>query len=159
MQEAILLELTHWSKSGTIVACATATITNLTTTTPTAESAYGRYYNQSSTVEDYTYLNREGILVLAALRKQESKNKDEIMEPATITVMLPSDTVPSIDQQVFGRHSTSSPDVEDFRGIPYGMVTKRWESSNLRAQLPHEVFDATHNGYVLLPAPCQPYDC
>ncbi len=68
------------------------------------------------------------------------------MDSATIMVTLPSKTAPLIDQQIIGGHSPSSTDVEEFRGVPYGIIPKRWESSTLRDRLPHFIFDATRHG-------------
>ncbi|RAH77241.1 alpha/beta-hydrolase [Aspergillus japonicus CBS 114.51] len=64
---------------------------------------------------------------------------------ATVVVTLPTHTKPSYEQRVHGKPS-SIPGVEEFRGIPYGIVPARWQHAQLRDRLPHDVFDATHNG-------------
>ncbi|KAF5482670.1 Lipase 3 [Colletotrichum aenigma] len=55
-------------------------------------------------------------------------------------------TNPVFTQTIIGKKSALSEDVEEFRGIPYGYVSRRWEHSRLRDRLPNEVFDATKNG-------------
>ncbi|KAM3508698.1 hypothetical protein MY11210_006617 [Beauveria gryllotalpidicola] len=49
-------------------------------------------------------------------------------------------------QTVIGRRSVISEEIEEFRGIPYAQVSRRWEHARLRDQLPRDVFDATKNG-------------
>lgn len=62
------------------------------------------------------------------------------------SVRLPTWESPSFSQTVIGRPSPVSADLEEFRGIPYGSVSQRWEQSHIRNRLPRDVFDATHNG-------------
>jgi hypothetical protein len=80
-------------------------------------------------------------------------------EPTDVKATLPSNTFPSIEQQVIGRQSRHHLDIEEFRGIPYGVVLRRWQSSKLRSRLPTDVFDATRNGYDFPRQRCQPYYC
>lgn len=61
-------------------------------------------------------------------------------------VWLPTWESPAFAQTIVGKASSVSPDLEEFRGIPYGTVTARWEHSQLRTRLPRDVFDATKNG-------------
>ncbi|CAK7223978.1 hypothetical protein SBRCBS47491_005391 [Sporothrix bragantina] len=61
-------------------------------------------------------------------------------------VRLPTWESPSVLQTVVGKVSPLSSDLEEFRGIPYGTVSARWEQSQLRTRLPSNVFDATQNG-------------
>lgn len=64
----------------------------------------------------------------------------------TPTVQLPTSSVPSHIQTVFGKSSVISHDIEEFRGIPYADVPGRWEHSRLRHRLPRDIFDGTENG-------------
>lgn len=48
-------------------------------------------------------------------------------------------------QEIIGRIS-DVPGVEEFRGIPYGLVPGRWQHSVIRKELPSEVFYAVRNG-------------
>ena len=66
-----------------------------------------------------------------------------------VIVELPTLTTPSYIQTVVGKGSSLSDDLDEFRGIPFGEVNKRWEHAKLRTHLPHNVFDATNDGYVL----------
>jgi hypothetical protein len=50
------------------------------------------------------------------------------------------------DQIVLGKVSASSSEIEEFCGIPYGTVPRRWEHSLLRTSLPADVFDASCHG-------------
>ncbi|KAE8141280.1 alpha/beta-hydrolase [Aspergillus pseudotamarii] len=63
-----------------------------------------------------------------------------------VVVELPTFTTPRYTQKVTGKRSPLSDDLEEFRGIPYGEVTKRWEHARIRTCLPHNDFDATENG-------------
>ncbi|OJK04325.1 hypothetical protein ASPACDRAFT_21436 [Aspergillus aculeatus ATCC 16872] len=63
----------------------------------------------------------------------------------SVVVTLPTHTNPSYEQRVHGKPSPI-PGVEEFRGIPYGSVPARWQHAQLRDRLPHDAFDATHNG-------------
>lgn len=65
-----------------------------------------------------------------------------------VVVELPTFNTPPYAQKVTGKKSPLSDDLEEFRGIPYGEVTKRWEHARIRTRLPHNDFDATENGYV-----------
>lgn len=69
------------------------------------------------------------------------------MAERQVVVALPTTTIPSYNQNVLGRLSPQCRDLEEFRGIPYGYVTGRWEHSHVRDCLPDDVFDATRNGY------------
>ncbi|KAH8658585.1 Alpha/Beta hydrolase protein [Ilyonectria robusta] len=66
--------------------------------------------------------------------------------PNEVVVGLPTWTTPSYTQTVIGKKSYLSDDLDEFRGIPFGQVTKRWEHAKLRTRLPYDVFDATKNG-------------
>lgn len=70
--------------------------------------------------------------------------------PNEVVVGLPTWTTPSYTQTVIGKKSYLSDDLDEFRGIPFGQVTKRWEHAKLHARLPYDVFDATKNGYVFV---------
>ena len=63
-----------------------------------------------------------------------------------IKVSLSSNSAPPIVQQIRGIQSPHSSNVEEFRGIPYGIVTKRWESPKLAGHLPSDIFDGTRHG-------------
>jgi hypothetical protein len=65
-----------------------------------------------------------------------------------IIISLPTLTVPSYEQKVIGKKSSSAPGIEEFRGIPYGIVPARWQHSLLRKNLPEDMFDASSNGFV-----------
>jgi hypothetical protein len=69
-----------------------------------------------------------------------------------VTVNLPTRTAISYIQTVVGKKSTLSDHLDEFQGIPFGEVTKRWEHAKLRTHLPRDIFDATKNGYVLYEA-------
>ncbi|KAH6986542.1 para-nitrobenzyl esterase [Ilyonectria sp. MPI-CAGE-AT-0026] len=73
----------------------------------------------------------------------------------TAIVQLPTWEVHGHLQTVIGKPSLVSPDLEEFRGIPYGTVNARWEHSHLRTRLPRDVFDATRNG-PKCPQPSEP---
>lgn len=64
-----------------------------------------------------------------------------------VSVSLPTWTQPSITQTVIGKRGFVD-GIEEFRGIPYGKITGRWQHAVLLDQLPEDIFDATHNGYV-----------
>jgi hypothetical protein len=67
-----------------------------------------------------------------------------------VLVNLPTRTTPRYTQTVVGKKSELSADLDEFRGIPYGQVSKRWEHSRLRTHLPQNLFDATKNGYAYI---------
>ncbi|GAB1196805.1 hypothetical protein APSETT444_006082 [Aspergillus pseudonomiae] len=69
----------------------------------------------------------------------------------TPIVRLPTSSIPSHIQTVVGKRSAISDALEEFRGIPYAHVPGRWEHSRLRDRLPRDMFDATENGYALIP--------
>lgn len=69
------------------------------------------------------------------------------MATEEIKISLPSNFTPSIVQQIVGIQSSHSSDLEEFRGIPYGIVTKRWESPKLADHLPSDIFDGSRHGY------------
>lgn len=77
------------------------------------------------------------------------------MSPSALSVLLPTSTLPSRIQEVVGKRSLLSPDVEEFRGIPYASIPGRWKHSVLRTELPSNVFDATRNG-PKCPQPSEP---
>ncbi|CAK7204981.1 hypothetical protein SEUCBS139899_007744 [Sporothrix eucalyptigena] len=66
--------------------------------------------------------------------------------PNSPSVRLPTWEFPSTLQTVIGKISPTSDDLEEFRGIPYGTVTARWEQSQLCTRLPSDIFNATQNG-------------
>jgi hypothetical protein len=66
--------------------------------------------------------------------------------PTPPTVKIPTHTLHSHDQLILGRVSALTSSVEEFRGIPYGIVPRRWEHSLLRTSLPKDVFNASHHG-------------
>ncbi|KAH8659774.1 Alpha/Beta hydrolase protein [Xylariales sp. PMI_506] len=72
-------------------------------------------------------------------------------------VHLPTWETRSYLQTVVGKPSPISPDLEEFRGIPYATVPGRWEHSQLRTRLPRDIFDATKNG-PKCPQPSGPND-
>ncbi|KAH8666578.1 para-nitrobenzyl esterase [Xylariales sp. PMI_506] len=74
-----------------------------------------------------------------------SVSKTRSPERAAI-VELPTWTQPSYVQTIVGKTSPLSADLEEFRGIPYGIVNGRWEHSQLRTSLPQDIYDATKNG-------------
>ncbi|KAL5355559.1 Alpha/Beta hydrolase protein [Aspergillus floccosus] len=63
-----------------------------------------------------------------------------------VVVELRTWTTPSYAQRVVGKRSAFSDNLDEFRGIPFGEVTKRWEHAKLRPCLPHDMFDATKDG-------------
>ncbi|PYH42272.1 carboxylesterase [Aspergillus saccharolyticus JOP 1030-1] len=63
----------------------------------------------------------------------------------SVVVTLPTHTAPSYGQRIHGRPSSIT-GVEEFRGIPYGIVPARWQHAQLRDRLPQDTFDATRNG-------------
>lgn len=58
------------------------------------------------------------------------------------------------DQTIIGR-KTCDNRIDEFRGIPYGQVTARWQHSTLQSRLPSDIFDATRNG-PRCPQPAEP---
>lgn len=68
------------------------------------------------------------------------------MAKSSVVVELPTHTVPIRNQQILGKKSSLSSDVEEFRGIPFGFVPGRWQHSQVRRNLPQDVFSAFHNG-------------
>lgn len=62
-------------------------------------------------------------------------------------VELPTHTNPSYTQTLIGKKSPISPDVEEFRGIPFGIIPGRWEHSVPRQSLPLDKYHAIQNGY------------
>jgi hypothetical protein len=64
---------------------------------------------------------------------------------STIIVEIPTATIPSRVQVVYGQESKTN-GLEEFRGIPYGRTKARWEHSAVRDSLPFDVFDARRNG-------------
>ncbi|EMT74675.1 Para-nitrobenzyl esterase [Fusarium odoratissimum] len=63
-----------------------------------------------------------------------------------VVLELPTLSMPPCIQKVVGKRSPLTDDLEEFRGIPYGKVTKRWEHASLRYRLPLDVLDATKDG-------------
>ncbi|ERF71125.1 hypothetical protein EPUS_09148 [Endocarpon pusillum Z07020] len=72
-----------------------------------------------------------------------------------VKILLPSSSVPPNVQQIVGIRSSHSSDVEEFRGIPYGIVTERWESPKLADHLPCDSFDGSRHG-PKCPQPAEP---
>ncbi|KAK4949969.1 hypothetical protein LTR10_011811 [Elasticomyces elasticus] len=62
-----------------------------------------------------------------------------------LTVILSSYGACPRQQQVHGKDS-AIPGLQEFRGIPYGIVSSRWKASSLRTELPSDSFYATKNG-------------
>ncbi|KAJ5731858.1 alpha/beta-hydrolase [Penicillium malachiteum] len=62
-----------------------------------------------------------------------------------VEVVLPTHTTPSYEQRIIGKTSLAS-GIEEFRGVPYGIVPARWQHSSLRDRLPDDIFYATKNG-------------
>ncbi|KAJ5320723.1 carboxylesterase [Penicillium atrosanguineum] len=65
---------------------------------------------------------------------------------ANIVEVNLSNTTPSYVQRVVGRKSSLSQDIDEFLGIPYGIIPARWEHSILRQCLPQDTFDASSSG-------------
>lgn len=87
---------------------------------------------------------------MAAAVRQHRVPEDPDQAPASpmpepLVVTVPTQTSPSHLQRVVGRKS-AIPGIEEFRGIPYGIVPARWQHAVLRDRLPHDLFDATRNG-------------
>jgi hypothetical protein len=68
------------------------------------------------------------------------------MADSSVTVVLPTHTEPVYEQKVIGRQSRLSADLEEFRGIPFGVVPGRWQHSYVRDKLPEDIYSATSNG-------------
>ncbi|KAJ5753035.1 alpha/beta-hydrolase [Penicillium odoratum] len=62
-----------------------------------------------------------------------------------VSVVLPTKTIPSYEQRVIGELAEIE-GIEEFRGIPYGIVPARWQHAVLRDKLPEDIFHATKNG-------------
>lgn len=62
------------------------------------------------------------------------------------SVLVPTQTSPSRNQTIVGKISALAAEVEEFRGIPFGIVPGRWMHSKLRTELPDDEFYATSNG-------------
>ncbi|KAH6662123.1 putative carboxylesterase [Halenospora varia] len=62
------------------------------------------------------------------------------------SVILPTQTSPQFNQQVFGKRSHASAELDDFRGIPFGYIPARWKHSHVRTTLPSDTFYAVKNG-------------
>ena len=69
-----------------------------------------------------------------------------MMSASDIKVLLPTLTVPSHEQWIIGKTSPLSSDLEEFRGIPFGFVPRRWQHSEIRLSLPSDRYDASQNG-------------
>ncbi|KAJ5554203.1 hypothetical protein N7513_004162 [Penicillium frequentans] len=80
---------------------------------------------------------------MAALEEQLALPTD--VGPEVVEVVLPTNTVPSYEQRVIGK-AAEIESVEEFRGIPYGIVPGRWQHALLRDRLPVNIFNATKNG-------------
>lgn len=80
---------------------------------------------------------------MAALEEQLSLQTD--VGPGLVEILLPTKTVPSYEQRVVGK-TAEIEGVEEFRGIPYGIVPGRWQHALLRDRLPVNIFNATKNG-------------
>ncbi|KAJ5728775.1 alpha/beta-hydrolase [Penicillium malachiteum] len=62
-----------------------------------------------------------------------------------VEVVLPTHTNPSYEQRIIGKASLIN-GIEEFRGIPYGIVPARWQHSSLRDRVPDDILYATKNG-------------
>lgn len=82
---------------------------------------------------------------MAALEEQVSLPTG--VDPGKVEVLLPTKTVPSYEQRVVGK-AAEIEGVEEFRGVPYGIVPGRWQHALLRDRLPANIFNAMKNGYV-----------
>lgn len=71
-----------------------------------------------------------------------------VMAESPVLVVLPTHTEPVYEQQILGQKSPLSSDLDEFRGIPFGVVPGRWQHSHVRDKLPEDVYSATSNGYV-----------
>lgn len=69
-----------------------------------------------------------------------------IMAESPVLVVLPTHTEPVYEQQVMGKKSPLSSDLDEFRGIPFGVVPGRWQHSYVRDKLPEDVYSARSNG-------------
>ena len=63
-----------------------------------------------------------------------------------MSVLLPTHTQPPYEQTIVGKQSSLSADLEEFRGIPFGVVPGRWHHSHVREKLPKDVYLATNDG-------------
>ena len=68
------------------------------------------------------------------------------MSTSTTEVLLPTHTTPSYKQWVVGRKSPLTHELEEFRGIPFGLIPGRWKHSEIRLSLPSDRYDASRNG-------------
>ena len=68
------------------------------------------------------------------------------MAETAVVVVIPSNTKPVYGQKIIGRKSSLSADLEEFRGIPFGVVPGRWQHSYVRDKLPEDIYSATSNG-------------
>ncbi|PYH96659.1 alpha/beta-hydrolase [Aspergillus ellipticus CBS 707.79] len=88
---------------------------------------------------------------MAAFVRQQRGLEDADQAPAATPpqtpceVLLPSHTTPPSLQRVIGCKSPIA-GVEEFRGIPYGIVPARWQHAQLRDRLPEDIFYARRNG-------------
>lgn len=80
---------------------------------------------------------------MAALEEQLALPTD--VGPELVEVVLPTKTVPAYEQRIIGK-AAEIEGVEEFRGIPYGIVPGRWQHALLRDRLPVKIFNATKNG-------------
>lgn len=69
-----------------------------------------------------------------------------LLSPVRPVVRVPTHTTHGHEQVILGRISALKSEIEEFRGIPYGIVPGRWEHSLLRTSLPEDVFDASRHG-------------
>ena len=72
------------------------------------------------------------------------------MTEPPVLVVLSTCTMPSYDQQILGRLSPFSPDLEEFRGVPFGFIPGRWQHSHVRKKLPEDIYKAWSNGLVTI---------
>lgn len=70
------------------------------------------------------------------------------MAECPVLVVLPTHTESVYEQKVLGKQSPLSSDLDEFRGIPFGVVPGRWQHSHVRDKLPQDVYFARSNGYV-----------
>ncbi|RDW94260.1 hypothetical protein BP5796_00023 [Coleophoma crateriformis] len=68
------------------------------------------------------------------------------MATTQVTVTLPTQTSPQFNQTIIGKKSAASAEIDEFLGIPYGVIPARWKHSHLRTSLPSDEFHALKNG-------------
>ncbi len=71
------------------------------------------------------------------------------MTESPVLVVLPTHSKPSYNQHIIGKQSLLSPDLDEFRGIPFGYIPGRWQHSHVREKLPVDEYKAWRNGSVI----------